>query len=433
MKRGIFIELKRLFIFILTASAIGVYFGYPWQGLSLGFAVYIIVNLTELQRLLNWLHQNFEQPPPDSKGVFSLIFNRLYKIQRTQQNTQRRLSAAIERTYQSTTALRDGVVLLGKDQRITWWNSAAERFLGLKKGLDEGRIITHLLRDPLFVDYFQRGRFDEPLDILSPGNQSIRLQITITPFGNSEHLIFARDVTRLYHLERMRQDFVANVSHELRTPLTVIVGYLETLLDQHQIGIEQTRHVLTEMQKQASRMNALVQDLLLLSGLDNSSAPQTHQAIDINTMLHSIRNDAERLMPNKQHTVNLSAETTVKIKGNEHELHSAFANLVFNAVKYTPEKGRIQLRLWQDNKGIHFSVTDNGIGIEAKHISRLTERFYRVDKSRSLATGGTGLGLSITKHVLIRHNARLEIQSTPGKGSCFTCHFPADAIAAVAA
>lgn len=428
MKHGISIELKRLLIFVLVACAAGTYLGYPWQGASLGLVFYTSWNLHELQKLLRWVRKDSDSIPPDSTGICSLIFGHLYKIQRSHQNIQRRQSTVIERTYQSTSVLRDGIILLDKNHRITWWNSAAEHFLGLKKGLDEGQIITHLLRIPLFVDYFQSNRFEDPLDIVSPHNENIDLQLTITLFGNAEYLIFARDITRLHQLERMRQDFVANVSHELRTPLTVIVGYLETLLDKNNMSLEQSHHVLTEMQKQASRMNALVHDLLLLSGLDSSAPTQKDWPVDICTLLESIRHDAEQLMPDKQHSITFAAETAAKLKGNEQELHSAFANLVFNAVKYTPNKGKIQMRLWQDNKGLHFSVSDNGIGIEAKHIPRLTERFYRVDKSRSVATGGTGLGLSITKHVLMRHNAYLEIQSTVGKGSCFSCHFPTDAI-----
>jgi two-component system phosphate regulon sensor histidine kinase PhoR len=223
----------------------------------------------------------------------------------------------------------------------------------------------------------------------------------------------------------MRKDFVANVSHELRTPLTVISGYLETLLDNVEEVNPRWLRALQQMQQQGSRMQNLLNDLLLLAKLEATDYPSDNQPVAMDLLLLSIRNDAQALSGSRNHRISLEADHQVRLKGSEAELRSAFSNLVFNAVKYSPEESEIRIRWWADEQGGHFSVADSGIGIEAKHLPRLTERFYRVDSSRASNTGGTGLGLAIVKHVLLRHRARLDITSVPGKGSTFTCHFPA--------
>ena len=251
------------------------------------------------------------------------------------------------------------------------------------------------------------------------------LQLRITEFGVGDQLILARDVTRIHHLEQMRKDFVANVSHELKTPLTVLKGYLETLLDT--VPEEQTRlrRALTQMDTQSQRMEALVQDLLLLSRLENTEADNLQQAVAVHGMLQRMRESALALAPEKQQTIELDVPENARLIANPAELESAFGNLIVNAVKYTPAHGVIRIHWWQDADGAHLSVRDNGIGIDPAHIPRLTERFYRPDNSRVTQTGGTGLGLAIVKHVMIRHNGKLEIKSELGSGSNFTCHFPA--------
>ncbi len=252
----------------------------------------------------------------------------------------------------------------------------------------------------------------------------IRLQFNITRYGNREHLLLVRDVTRLHQLEQMRKDFVANVSHELRTPLTVIAGYLETLLE-HAEGVNpRWLRALQQMNQQAGRMQHLLNDLLLLARLETSSRPTDNQPVAVGLLLQSIISDARALSGARAHLISLDADPQLQLKGSETELRSAFSNLVFNAVKYTPDGGTIHVRWWGDEAGAHLSVEDSGIGIEQKHLPRLTERFYRVDSSRASSTGGTGLGLAIVKHVLLRHQGRLDITSAPGRGSCFSCHFP---------
>ena len=251
----------------------------------------------------------------------------------------------------------------------------------------------------------------------------MRIQLYLTRYGNNEHLMLVRDVTRIHQLEQMRKDFVANVSHELRTPLTVICGYLETLLDNVDEINPRWGRALQQMQQQGGRMQNLLNDLLLLAKLEATDYPSDNQPVPVDLLLLSIKGDAQALSNERGHRISLEADNSVRLKGSETELRSAFSNLVFNAVKYTPDNGEIRIRWWADDQGAHLAVQDSGIGIDAKHLPRLTERFYRVDSSRASNTGGTGLGLAIVKHVLLRHRARLDISSVPGKGSTFTCHF----------
>jgi len=336
----------------------------------------------------------------------------------------------IDRVQESTAALRDAVIMLDSHGNLEWWNKASETLLGLKTPQDSGQSITNLVRDPRFKDYFERGNFLEPLDLPSPVNPRRQLQLNITRYGNQEHLMLVRDVTRLHQLEQMRKDFVANVSHELRTPLTVIAGYLETLQDNVDDINPRWRRALQQMQQQGARMQGLLNDLLLLAKLEATDYPSDNHPVAVDLLLQTIRNDALALSAERNHRISLEADASLRLKGSESELRSAFSNLVFNAVKYTQADGEIRIRWWQDAQGAHLSVQDTGPGIEAKHLPRLTERFYRVDSSRASHTGGTGLGLAIVKHVLLRHRGGLEITSVVGKGSLFTCHFQPAQIAA---
>ncbi len=285
------------------------------------------------------------------------------------------------------------------------------------------------MRHPRFKEYFAQENYREPLELPSPVDDHIRLQFQLTLYGNGEHLMLVRDVTRVHQLEQMRKDFVANVSHELRTPLTVLTGYLETLLDNVDEVQPRWRRALQQMQQQGTRMQNLLTDLLLLARLEATDYPADSQPVAVALLLLCIRSDAIALSAERGHRISCRPTPALLLKGSEAELRSAFSNLVFNAVKYSPEGGDIRIRCWRDAEGAHLAVQDSGLGIEAKHIPRLTERFYRVDASRAANTGGTGLGLAIVKHVLLRHRARLEISSTPGKGSSFVCHFPPAQIA----
>ena len=416
---------RRLLLLLAGCLLVGLITGeYAWA-LVLGLGGYLAWTLRQMLRLLLWLKsEQPDKPPPDSHGVWGEIFDSLYQLQRRDLQLRGQLQAVIDRVQGSTTALRDAVIMLDSDANLEWWNPAAERLLGLKKPQDSGHPITNLVRHPSFKDYFDNGRHEDPLELASPVDDRLWLQITITRYGNSEYLMVVRDITRLHQLEQMRKDFVANVSHELRTPLTVIAGYLETLLEHSEDTSPRWTRALQQMNQQAGRMQHQLNDLLLLAKLEATDPPTSAKPVNVAALLETIRNDALALSAEQQHLISLDADASLALRGSESELHSAFSNLLFNAVKYSPPGGQIHLRWWRDEYGAHLAVTDSGIGIEPKHLPRLTERFYRVDSSRASSTGGTGLGLAIVKHVLLRHQGRLDIDSTPGKGSTFTCSFP---------
>lgn len=417
--------IRRLLLLVSVCLLLGLITGeYAWA-LVIGLAAYLGWHLQQLLRLHKWLRtRQGDEAPPDGYGLWGEVFDSIYHLQRRDQKVRGRLQAVIDRVQESTAALKDAVIMLDRDGNLEWWNIAAEKLLGLKTPQDSGQQITNLVRDPRFIEYFENHNYIEPLELPSPVSDRLRLQFHITQYGNREHLMLVRDITRLFQLEQMRKDFVANVSHELRTPLTVISGYLETLLDNVEDVNPRWLRALQQMQQQGGRMQNLLNDLLLLAKLEATDYPSDNQPVAVDLLLLSIKNDAQALSGERHHRISLEADPHLKLKGSETELRSAFSNLVFNAVKYTPDEGSIQIRWWGDEQGAHLSVLDSGLGIEAKHLPRLTERFYRVDSSRASNTGGTGLGLAIVKHVLLRHRARLDITSTLGKGSTFTCHFP---------
>lgn len=381
----------------------------------------------QLQRLIRWLRQGDHRLVPESRGVWGEVFDQLYRLLNRHRQAESKLRQVIARVQESTSALRDAVVMVDASGELEWWNRSAKRLLGLKRPDDLGQPITNLIRDPRFVRYLELRQFGEPLELVSPIDNQIKLQFTVTEFGQSDCLMIIRDVSRLHQLERMRRDFVGNASHELRTPLTVIHGYVETLQDQY---ADQQQPVLMralqQMEGQAKRMGNLVTDMLMLSRLETTDSLVDELPIDIGRMLREVRQDAADLAPEKQQQIVLEADERFLLLGQEKELHSAFSNLATNAVKYTPEHGRIDIRWWVDDDGGHFEVCDSGIGIDKLHLLRLTERFYRVDDGRSTSQGGTGLGLAIVKHVMIRHGGLLEVDSQPNQGSCFRCHFPVE-------
>ena len=417
---------RHMLLLVAGCLLVGLVTGHYGWCLTLGLALYLAWTLKQLLRLHQWLREHQpDQPPPDGYGLWGEVFDSIYHMQRRDQRARGRLQAVIDRVQESTAALRDAVIMLDADGNLEWWNRAAETLLGLKTPQDSGQPVTNLIRHPRFKEYFEQEQYAEPLEIPSPVNDRLRVQFLITRYGNNEHLMLVRDVTRIHQLEQMRKDFVANVSHELRTPLTVITGYLETLLDNVEDVNPRWKRALQQMEQQGVRMQTLLNDLLLLAKLEATDYPSDNLPVSVTTLLQSIVSDAKALSGPRNQTISLDIEDDVLLKGSEAELRSAFSNLVFNAVKYTPEQGTIRVRWWADAQGAHLRVQDSGIGIDAKHLPRLTERFYRVDSSRASNTGGTGLGLAIVKHVLLRHRATLEISSVPGHGSTFTCHFAA--------
>ena len=430
---------SRMLLVLALGLLAGWIVGQPFLGLFASSIAYLIWSHRQLQRLLDWIDASAhkELAPPESSGIWGEIFDSIYRVQRRHNRSRQRLASVIERIQESTAALNDGVIMADKQGALEWWNPAAEDLLGLKMPDDLGQLLTNLIRDPRFIDYLESSLSREPIQITSHDDR--QLQIAITVYGEGNRLMLVRDVTRLHQLETMRKDFVANVSHELRTPLTVISGYLETMIEGIRIeGIraegaraEGTGNVppmwnkaLKRMQDQTLRMQNLVSDLLLLSKLEATDPNDSAEGIQLQSLLSGIIDDAKALSGDSEHQFKLECDDHAVITGDGKELRSAFSNLVFNSVRYTPTGGKIKLRWWQDSEGGHLLVKDNGVGIDPVHIPRLTERFYRVDKSRSHSTGGTGLGLAIVKHVLLRHGAQISISSFPGKGSRFICHFP---------
>jgi two-component system phosphate regulon sensor histidine kinase PhoR len=324
-------------------------------------------------------------------------------------------------------ALPDSIVILDAESRIVWLNDTAHPHLGLSRGRDEGHFVYYLIRSGRFIEWLNACDYSHPLLISSPVRPETRLSLRMVPMPERRRMLLAQDVTELERVEAMRRDFVANVSHELRTPITVIAGFLEAFADMDDPNPAEFRRHVHLMLEQTERIRRLLDDLLTLARLE--SAPDLgSESVDICAMARQLQEEARSLSQGR-HEIELRCQTGLRVRGSPQELQSALGNLVVNAVRYTPEGGRISL-LWRASEygGAEFSVSDTGEGIEARHIPRLTERFYRVDRGRSRASGGTGLGLAIVKHVLQRHQGRLRIESTLGKGSTFTAIFPAEQV-----
>ena len=334
-----------------------------------------------------------------------------------------------QRFIEAFQASPNGIVMLDNQDQIEWCNAIAERFFGLNFKRDSMQRINYLFRNPEFVQYLSTRDFEEPLVIekMGPGS-NLSLRIQAFPFADNRRLLLAQDVTDLYKAEAMRRDFVANVSHEMRTPLTVMMGFLETV-QTIDLTAAQKAEYLELMMVQGRRMKSLVEDLLTLANLEANSLPVLQDSLNVvDSAFPLLRNDAEALSQGA-HQIRFEAESTQLLVGNEHELMSAFGNLISNAIRYTPNGGEIAVQWGVNSNGQGvFSVRDTGPGISAEHLPRLTERFYRVDRSRSRDTGGTGLGLAIVKHIASRHQAQLLIESVPGSGSQFTLVFPSERI-----
>jgi len=389
-----------------------------------GFLGYwVIYQLYYLQMMMNWLEDFRLERVPSGSGTWDLLFSAVYKLAKSFEQQKQQLAETLRGFRNATEAMPDGVVTLDEDNQIIYANEQAEQHLGVSNQRDSGRNLINIVRHPDFVSYINGLTWDKAVILRGLRNTHRVLQVQLIPYGNQQRLLMTRDITQLERLETTRRDFVANVSHELKTPLTVLSGFLETIRELP-LAEEQRQEYLGLMHAQARRMENIVEDLLVLSKLESTSSPAVGDAIDMQAMLQRLLADAQT-MSRGQHEISVSNTSSLAIIGSEDELASAFSNLVSNAVRYTPKGGHIAISWASDaqDQGV-FSVRDSGPGIESHHLPRLTERFYRVDRSRSRETGGTGLGLAIVKHVATRHWARLVIDSEPGKGSCFSLVFP---------
>lgn len=377
----------------------------------------------QLYKLSQWLVKPDLQTMPEANGIWDDAFSRLYKMVKRHQQTKLDLAAELKHIEMATEAMPDGVAILNSVNRIEWCNPLAAEHFGLNPQRDIMQDITYLVRKPEFIEYLQEGNFSEPL-VMSPSRQDdLRLSIKLVNYGDNKRLLISRDITQLERIETMRRDFVANVSHELRTPLTVVNGFVENLQDMDDLNHAQISRALFLIAEQTHRMDNLVADLLTLSRLESDHSPIPEEVVSIPALLQTVYQDGQALSAGK-HLLTLEIASTCDLDGNYDELRSAFSNLISNAVRYTPAGGAILIRWAERGEQPVFSVQDCGIGIAAHHIPRLTERFYRVDLSRSRETGGTGLGLAIVKHIALRHQGRLEIVSTEKQGSTFSLVFP---------
>ncbi|HOZ05429.1 MAG TPA: phosphate regulon sensor histidine kinase PhoR [Arenimonas sp.] len=416
--------LRRILLFIIVAGLIGWAFGYFMPALIIACMLVIIWQYWRVNHLLMRAKANETFGNTVSKDIYQQLENHLAHRELSARQRARRLLGLLRAYRQAGAALHDGGLIVQRNSsQIVWFNKAAKRFLGLSYPRSLGTNLLMHINSTRVHEWFLAGDIDEPLmDLPCPQDENIRLSLRLLPYSNEQFMVVVRDVTKLMQLEHMRRDFVANVSHELRTPLTVVHGYLDMMEPEDN---PEFAPMIEEMRKQSARMAQLVEDLLTLSRLDAEDSLR-EEVIPMQMMLTTLRREAEALSQG-HHKISIEDSAQCDIYGAHKELHSAFSNLVSNAVRYTPYGGTISIRFEQAaDKSLRLSVKDSGYGIPAQHLPRITERFYRVSTSRSRESGGTGLGLSIAKHVLSLHQARLEIESEVGKGSQFTCIFSGD-------
>lgn len=416
-----FRTLGLLALVLALALALGLIVGQPWPVLTFAALGVVAWHYWKLRKLLLRLTARKREAPPAGDGVWNQLDRLLHRSQAEVRGRKRRLVAMLRAYRAAAAALPDAIVVVERNsQRILWFNEAATRLLGLRYPRDTGTSLGDRLQPLPVAHWLATGRNAEPLhDVASPIGADLRLSLRLIPYSDELWLLVARDVSKVMRLEQMRRDFVANVSHELRTPLTVVHGYLDMLDPEEK---PDWAPMLTEMQRQSQRMTQLVEDLLTLSRLEAQDA-LPEETVSMASMLATLRREAEALSQ-RRHTISVQDEAGVDLWGSAKELHSAFSNLVSNAIRYTPAGGSIRVRFAPEaDGGVSLAVEDTGYGIPASHLPRITERFYRVSTSRSRESGGTGLGLSIVKHVLNLHQARLEIESEVGRGSRFACRF----------
>jgi two-component system phosphate regulon sensor histidine kinase PhoR len=416
---------------VVAGALVGMLAGSAWNGPAVGALagaalaalVHALIDGWRAHRFMNWLRAQNEGPAPRDAGFWGEVG---YRVERSVRTLERRVEVEYARLDQFLSAIEaspNGVLLLDANDQIEWCNSVAADHFGLDPRRDRRQRITNLVRAPAFVAYLQAGAFDEPISFTGPGGRGA-MSVLIRPYGDGMRLVLSQDITERERNDAMRRDFVANVSHEIRTPLTVLSGFIETMGNLPLSEAERKR-VLELMSQQTLRMQTLVGDLLTLAQLEGSPRPPSDRWVPVQKIFTQVRADAEALS-NGRHSLRFEGGESAQVAGAESELLSAVANLVNNAVRYTPPGGSVEVRwsLRHDGSG-ELEVRDTGIGIAREHLPRLTERFYRVDGSRSRDTGGTGLGLSIVKHVAQRHGGELEMDSEPGKGSAFRLVLPA--------
>lgn len=419
-------SLKQFFTKILILTLMSAAIGYWLDGLfvviSLTFLATLIWQYRHVVEIINWLWHKNVLYPPESKGVWGHIYDGIYRRIKTYRSKQKKLNAQVRQFRDGAEALPDAVIVLDLDLAIRWANKKASRILDIHWPADSGQRINNLVRSPKLTKYLDKRNFELPCKISSPRNDEQQLELRFMVYGDNQYLLLVRDVSQSNRLEAMRRDFVANVSHELKTPLTVVRGYVEMIKDDPQLA-EHWRYSMQEIDQQVNRMDRLVQQLLVLSKVEVAGHENIENKVNVAVLITQIVSELNWLIEQKNHHITLNINSDFGLLGIESEIKSAFTNLIINAVNYTPDNGEITIGWQKTSANWQFFVKDNGCGILSTDIPRLTERFYRVDKSRSRDTGGTGLGLAIVKHVANHHNAHLQIDSEYNKGSRFSILF----------
>jgi two-component system phosphate regulon sensor histidine kinase PhoR len=414
-------EIWRVVLVALFSLAVGLNIDKPIEALLAGACFYVIWAFRIISRLFSWIDKGMRGIPPDTDGAWGEFADTLNRQRRRHKRAQEKMRRTIRRVTRVTEAVDEGVLILLPDRTLDWWNKSASRLLGLRSS-DRGSAITNLIRDPKFVNFINRDEFPEPLQLPSPAQQDRKIEFAASVFGEDEIVLVVTDITRLSDLEQMRKEFVGNISHELRTPLTVMRGYIDTLRDQ-----EHNRPLLDkalgQMSSQVDRMQTLADDIILLSRLESNPPNARQQSTNLLEMLTEIMVEAEHLSGD-MHSLTLDCDAQINVMAESRSLRSALGNIVFNAVLHNPQGADISIAVTSLTDAVDVVVRDNGIGIDADEIPRLTERFYRGDSSRNSNTGGSGLGLSIVKHALNSCGGTLMIKSSLNGGAEFVCRLP---------
>lgn len=413
----------RLITLISLAGFVGLLLGEMMTFLFIGTLIYLLWLQRQWFLLHQWLLKPKKNRAPEGEGMIDDVCGLIERMRAQNSNRKKKLTGYLKRFKKATAALPDGIVVIGEFGQVEWANLSARDLLGIHWPRDAKLRVNNLLRVPAFHRLLEAPVSENQTALIeSPVNQAIQLELKIVEYANKDRLLIGRDITQTIKLQRMRRDFVANVSHELRTPLTVLKGYLESFNQDTDPAMWQ--HALPVMQQQTHRMHLMIKDLLALSQLETGEKPLQHRPTDVCKLLQSVIDDAKRLDTFREHQLTLHCDSNKWLLADADELRSAISNLIFNAVKYTPDGADIDVSWFVEDTCCVIEVEDNGDGIASHHLDRLTERFYRVDNGRDRENGGTGLGLAIVKHIISRHKGRLEIISEIGEGAVFKCVFP---------
>lgn len=413
----------RLISVLVVSGVVGTIFGQPFLFISITALAILVWHYHHLIKLMKWLWRSKTISPPTGAGTWGRIYDGLYRQTKQYRNKQKALNDKIRQFRDGAEALPDAALVLSDDLTILWGNKKAQRILGIRWPGDVGQRIDNLIRFPEFAKYIDEANFEQPCHIPSPVNGEMMLELRLMSYGVDQVLFLARDISKIHRLEEMRRDFVANVSHELKTPLTVVRGYVEMVQGTEHALDPYWLKVFDTMETQVSRMDRLVEQLLILSRVEINIDEEDKQLVNMPKLVRALIDDANWLNQDKGHNITFDIDPELAIEGVDNELKSACSNLISNAIAYTPEGGNIHVSWKKEGNKAKFSVKDDGPGIRPEHVNRITERFFRVDKSRSRNTGGSGLGLAIVKHVLNHHQAELSIESQWGHGSEFIIYF----------